>query len=200
MVSEVIEGIQRFSEMNGTSTGHFRVLFIGSCREAWAWVNARVDTRQALKSITRYSIQPWQETAVRHWMNDAGFGHDAPDSRQRFDEVTGNWGQLLHEMGSKSKLAPNRWKEHLDELEEQLNQSPEKWLPQLELVTEAKPVLMKMAEYSDPMSIEEIAQLSEQSEELVEKVIEWADLLSLVKQDKRDTWVLDKLVSRLVTG
>ena len=199
-VSEAIQGIQRFSEMNGSSTGHFRVLFIGSCQEAWAWVNAGIDTRQALNSLTRYSLQPWQETAVRHWMNDAGFGHDAPDSRQRFDEVTGNWGQLLHEMGSKNKHAPNRWKEHLDELEEQINQSPEKWLPQLELVTEAKPVLMKMAEYSEPMSIEDMAELSEQSEELVQKVIEWADLLSLVKQDKRDTWVLDKMISRLVIG
>jgi len=181
-----------------SSKANVRVLFIGGCREAWAWVNTEVDTRQALNSITRYSLQPWQETAVRHWMNDAGFGHDAPNSRQRFDEVTGNWGHLLHEIGSKSKHAPNRWTEHLDELEKELNQSPEKGLPQLDLVDDAVPVLKVMGEYSEPMSLKEIAQLLEQPEELVEKVIEWADLLSFVKQDKRDTWVLDKIVSRLV--
>ncbi len=196
-VYEAILGIKRSSEMNGTSEIHFRVLFIGGCQEAWAWVNTEVDTRQALNSITRYSLQPWQETAVRHWMNDAGFGHDAPNSRQRFDEVTGNWGHLLHEMGSKSKHAPNRWTEHLDELEKQLNQSPEKGLPQFDLVDDAVSVLKVMGA-SEPMSIEDIAVLSEQPDELVEKVIEWAELLSFVKQHKRDTWVLDKIVSRLV--
>jgi hypothetical protein len=197
-MSEAIQEIKQSSEMNGASENHFRVLFIGGCQEAWAWVNAGVDTRQVLNSITRYSLQPWQETAVRHWLNDAGFGHDAPNSRQRFDEVTGNWGHLLHEMGSKSKHAPNRWTEHLEELEKQLNQSPEKGLPQLDLVDDAVPVLKVMGEASEPMSIEDIAVLSEQPDEFVEKVIEWAELLSFVKQHQRDTWVLDKIVSRLV--
>jgi predicted nucleic acid-binding Zn-ribbon protein len=198
-VYEVILGIQAIkpsSEMNGASEAHFRVLFIGGCQEAWAWVNARVETRQTLNSITRYSLQPWQESAVRQWMNDTGLGHDA----SHVDEVTGNWGHLLHEMGLKSQHTPNRWAEHLDDIEKQLNQSPETGLPQLDLIDDAVvPVLKVMGEASEPMTIEDIAVLSEQPEEFVEKVIEWADLLSFVKQHQRDTWLLDKIVARLVT-
>ncbi|RKZ93614.1 MAG: hypothetical protein DRR19_00490 [Candidatus Parabeggiatoa sp. nov. 1] len=183
-----------------------RILFLGGCKKAWLWVNADTTTRRALNNVIRYSLQPWREAAVRGWMNDAGFGLDAPNQHKKFGRITGYWGNLLHEIGSRSKHSPHLWEKHLEDLKTELNHSAKKWLQQLDLVTEAAEVFTVMSSYNygatnqeyEPISIEELSHLSEKPYDSVEKVIEWADLLSFAKPDKNNRWILDWIVSRLI--
>jgi hypothetical protein len=176
---------------------HFRVLFVGHGQQAWRWIDARTHDDR-LKELAWYSLHPWRETAVRHWMSDAGFGNDMALQRKNLQKITGNWGRLLYEIGSKNRTDPNHWEQHLNVLEKALNDSPEQWRGQLDLVPESIPVLTAMSDYREPITVEELSELSEQSDELVKKVIDWADLLNFVKQGEQNTWLLDALVSRLI--
>lgn len=181
-----------------------RILFIGGCQKAWLWVNADTTTRNALHLTTHYSLQPWREAAVRYWLNDVGFG-EAITQDNKLAGMTGYWSSLLQSLKSQHT---DLWEKHLSDLDAQLNHSPEKWLAQLDLVAEAIEVFSVMSSYNygtpthpeyEPITIEELTQLSEQPYELVEKVIEWADLLNFIKPDKNDTWILEPLIARLIS-
>lgn len=98
------------------SKGAFvRALFLGTPADAWSWVNVDRATRQQLASngTTEHVLKPWTRGALRRWMVDAGFGPGSGPGCERFVEVTGNWGDLLHELGRRCQSSPHRWPDHL---------------------------------------------------------------------------------------
>lgn len=81
-------------------------------------------------------------------MEDAGFGPvNDPEQRKRFTDATGNWSELLHELGMRIRPNPSHWQEYVNNF--YLNVD---WLEQVGLVSEARPLLKVMHEYGDAFS------------------------------------------------
>jgi hypothetical protein len=133
-------------------------------------------------------------------MLDATFGpYNDEASLRRFQCVTGNWGELLYEVGRRCQQGGlHRWAEHLKDLETELEQAV-KWRDSFSLVREAIPVLQVLSQLGEPLETGEVTGLGDNlSESLVETVLAWGDLLRFVRKAPQDTWDIDPVVRRLV--
>jgi hypothetical protein len=179
---------------------YHRVLFIGDADAAWRWVVLEPGIRDRLEGAGTnvLGLKPWKDDALRRWMADAGFGpvHDR-DQRELFTAATGNWGELLHELGARIHENTARWKEIVEQYGAE---SGIPWLERENLMAAALPVLEAMRDDEYDFSTEDLHVLLEDRMDKAEilRILRWADLLHLVHVAGRGLWRLDPLVSRLL--
>lgn len=177
-----------------------RVLFIAGPEAAWSWVRTdeELHNKMLKDGLRELSLKPWSRAALQSWLADAGLAESDPFIGDRFARATGNWGELLHQVGRRCQNDPDDWQEHLADFERQLTNEME-WEDRLGLVAQAHTVLKTMAQLTQPVSVETIAARTEGiSEERVETVMRWADLLSYVRRPDHYQWALDPVVRQVV--
>jgi hypothetical protein len=179
-----------------------RILFLGDSQNAWSWmqVDEAVQKRLQEEGVLQQALKPWNDSALRRWMLDAGFGpHDDDRERQRFYDVTGGWSELVHEVGQRCRASGlHRWPEHLATLERELV-GDGKWQEQFGLVRETLPVLRVFTMLDMPLDQEDIIGLQhELPPEKIARVVGWADLLQFLSRGEQGKWALNPGIRRVL--
>jgi hypothetical protein len=177
-----------------------RILFVADPETTWAWVqmDKGVQDRLLENGVAEFSLDPWSDQALRQWLTEASFGPADEAGRTCFGEVTGNWGELLHQVGFRCKQSPQRWQEILVDFEHELAGRGD-WRDLLGLVPQALPVLKVMSQHQEPVNWEEISNLvGGGSPILVAMVLCWADRLRYIRPAGHNRWTLDRIVRQAV--
>jgi hypothetical protein len=177
-----------------------RILFVADPETTWSWVqmDKGVQDRLLENGVAEFSLEPWSDQALTQWLKEADFGPDDEPGRTCFGEVTGNWGELLHQVGFRCKQSPQRWQEILVDFEHELAARGD-WRDLLGLIPQALPVLKVMSQHQEPVNWEEISNLvAGGSPILVAMVLCWADRLRYIRPAGHNRWVLDRIVRQAV--
>ncbi|MGE3807569.1 MAG: hypothetical protein AB7K24_23135 [Gemmataceae bacterium] len=177
-----------------------RVLFIANPETTWAWVRMEDDVRAALRNdgLSQFFLRPWSNDALRVWLEETRLIECDPFIRERFTRVTGNWGELILQVGERLRDDKSPWQECLGDIETELT-SRQEWEEALGLVAQAQTILKTMAQMTQPVSADDIAaKLSGGTRDRVDTVLRWADLLSYVGRASHYQWQLDPVVRQVV--
>ncbi|NQE37053.1 sigma-70 family RNA polymerase sigma factor [Microcoleus asticus] len=201
-VDEAIKKIKRLKKEDS----FIQLAFVAEPQKVGQLVNYSSRGFDYFKEVRFFSLKPWHDAALRHWLEDAKLPSGL-EVRKKITEVTGNWSNLLQEFYQFSQLNPHRWQDSLGELKHQFNNS-EKLInsmgfdgcePQRILV------MRTLAEWGEAAAVEELIEvLDDVSPEIVKQTLRWAEILSLVshlgnqKQDGKDYWQIDPVVGRLL--
>jgi hypothetical protein len=148
--------------------------------------------------VAEHSLRPWSNSTQQLWLEEIGLIPGDPDGRQRVTEVTGNWSLLLHAVGARCKSEPHKWREHLTAFSRDLVVQPE-WRQAIGIPQGAIHIIRMMAELDVPISVDDFTALEpDLTVDHVERVLRWADVLSLVRKESQAKWKLDPVVRRLV--
>jgi RNA polymerase sigma factor (sigma-70 family) len=201
-VHEAIKKIKRLKKEDS----FIQLAFVADPQKVWQLVNYSSRDFDYFKEVRFFSLKPWHDAALRHWLEDAKLPSGL-EVRKKITEVTGNWSNLLQKFYQFSQSNPHRWQDSLAELKNQFNNS-DKLInsmgfdgcePQIKLV------MRTLAEWREAAAVEELIEvLDDVSPEILKQTLRWAELLSLVshlgnqKQDGKDYWQIDPVVGRLL--
>ncbi|XWK91608.1 MAG: sigma-70 family RNA polymerase sigma factor [Phormidium sp.] len=190
-----------------SKTKFVRVVFIADPQKAWQLINKPKDF-DPVKELT-ISLKPWHDAALRQWLDDCNFTIDRK-ARQNITAVTGNWSILLQRFYQNSKSDIHHWESHLQKLKDSLHDSQTAREQVLLLGIdrqEQQKVLRALADLcqfpDDKVSADDLVDLTDGiPAELINKVLRWADLLSLAspagKEDGKDLWRINPVVGSLL--
>ncbi|WP_332973810.1 MULTISPECIES: AAA family ATPase [unclassified Microcoleus] len=199
-VDEAIKKVKRLKKEDS----FMQLVFVADPQKAWQLVNHNSTGVDYFKELRSFSLKPWHDAALRHWLEDINLPREL-EVRKKITEVTGNWSNLLQEF-YKFSQADSRWQDSLPELKNQFNKSDQLinsmgfdgCEPQIKLV------MRTLAQWGEAAVEELIDLVDDVSPEVVKQTLRWADLLSLVshlgnqKQDGKDYWQIDPVVGRLL--
>ncbi|WP_445301860.1 AAA family ATPase [Microcoleus sp. N9_A1] len=199
-VDEAINKVKRLKKEDS----FMQLVFVANPQKAWQLVNHNSTNVDYFKELRSFSLKPWHDAALRHWLEDVNLPREL-EVRKKITEVTGNWSNLLQEF-YKFYQADSRWQDSLPELKNQFNKSDQLinsmgfdgCEPQIKLV------MRTLAQWGEAAVEELIDLVDDVSPEVVKQTLRWADLLSLVshlgnqKQDGKDYWQIDPVVGRLL--
>ncbi|NEO52973.1 MAG: sigma-70 family RNA polymerase sigma factor [Okeania sp. SIO3B5] len=184
-----------------------RIVFITNPQKAWQLVNQSL-IWDWFKDIT-VSLKPWHDVALWQWLEDCSFP-SKKQVREKITNVTGNWSFLLQKFYKLANSEPSRWQDALDNLEQQLKTTEFAKEVYLSMgFDDSQPqrqqVLKILAELEEA-SVEDLILLAEDkniSPEMIDKTLQWADLLSLAtpvgsKKDGKNYWRVDPVVGRIL--
>jgi hypothetical protein len=178
---------------------HVRVAFAADPILAWS-LCADSDRLEALRErgVRVVSLEPWQDPAVRQWLEDCQFGPSDKGGREELRQVTGNWPMLLTEF-HRGCQPGGSWSDHLDRLKADLTRKER----QAELAralgldrTPQAEILRHLAEYRT-LSEEDLATAID-DRHLVIPTLGWAELLRLADQGEAG-WQLEPVAARLLS-
>jgi RNA polymerase sigma factor (sigma-70 family) len=200
-VDEAIKKIKRLKK-----EGSFiQLVFVADPQKAWQLVIHNSTGFDSFKELRYFSLKPWHDAALRHWLEDAKLPREK-EVMNKITEVTGNWPNLLQEFYQFSQLNPHRWQDSLGELKHQFNKS-DKLINSMGFdgcEPQRKRVMRTLAQWGEAAAVEELIEfLDDVSPEVVKQTLKWADLLSLAwpshnQKDGKDYWQIDPVVGRLL--
>ncbi|MEG4345530.1 sigma-70 family RNA polymerase sigma factor [Microcoleus sp. A003_D6] len=117
-VDEAIKKIKRLKKEDS----FIQLVFVTDPQKAWQLVERNSTSFDSFKELRYFSLKPWHDAALRHWLEDANLPAEL-EVRKKITEVTGNWSNLLQEFYQFSQLNPHRWQDSLGELKHQFNKS-----------------------------------------------------------------------------
>jgi RNA polymerase sigma factor (sigma-70 family) len=201
-VDEAIQKIKRLRKEDS----FIQLVFIADPQKAWQLVIHNWTGFDLFKDLRFFSLKPWHDAALRHWLEDANLPSEL-EVRKKITKVTGNWSNLLQKFYQFSQANPHCWQDSLAELENQFNKS-DKLINSMGFdgcEPQRKLVMRTLAQWGEAAAVEELIEvLDDVSPEVVKQTLRWADLLSLVshlgnqKQDGKDYWQIDPVVGRLL--
>ncbi|MEG4917002.1 sigma-70 family RNA polymerase sigma factor [Microcoleus sp. B7-D4] len=200
-VDEAIKKIKRLKK-----EAFIQLVFVADPQKAWQLVIPNSIGLDSFKELRFFSLKPWHDAALRHWLEDAKLPSGL-EVRKKITEVTGNWSNLLQKFYQFSQANPHRWQDSLAELKNQFNKS-DKLINSMGFdgcEPQRKLVMRTLAQWGEAAVVEELIEvLDDVSPEIVKQTLRWAELLSLVshlgnqKQDGKDYWQIDPVVGRLL--
>lgn len=171
-----------------------RTVFVADPVTAWEF-SENVANVQLV--VTELSIKPWQEAALRRWLEDAEFGPEAVGNCKQILELTGGWGMLINAMGKACRGSPHNWRVQVEAL--RTNWVSESASRDCSGLSESVlSVLEVMAKLDSPVSTEDIAAFAPTSD--VPRVLRWADRLAFARETEPDRWVLDAMVRSVIVA
>lgn len=206
-VEEAIDPLGRLRAKNSL----VRVIFVADPLKAWQ-LSSKINTEfNCLNKITVLSLKPWHDAALRQWLQDYNLPNDK-DSRENITAVTGNWSTLLYRFSQNCKPDIHRYELYLENLKDSLSDYHEaRDITELQLgIThfQQKKVLRNLAMLcssapESKVSIDDLLHFTDDlPPEVIDKVLKWADLLSLAspggKKYGQDYWHVDPLVGRIL--
>ncbi|MEG4580231.1 sigma-70 family RNA polymerase sigma factor [Microcoleus sp. MON1_C5] len=201
-VDEAIKKIKRLKKEDS----FIQLVFVAAPQKAWQLVDRNSTSFDSFKELRYFSLKPWHDAALRHWLEDAKLPREK-EVMNKITEVTGNWSNLLQEFYQFSQDNPHCWQDSLGELKHQFNNS-DKLINSMGFdgcEPQRKLVMRTLAQWGEAAAIEELIEvLDDVSPEIVKQTLRWAELLSLVshlgnqKQDGKDYWQIDPVVGRLL--
>lgn len=181
-----------------------RIAFMADPPTTWQWLSGNNRSHLSLNSDqpTTLSLRPWDETALRYWLDDGGFTSDRA-AREKICSVTGNWPLLLRRFYQCAQSDQVHWAQHLHELGKSLRDQAviNEIAAALGLnLGEPRAVLQAMAILDTAATTVELSGIVDGiSEDAVRQSLRWAELLSLVRPIGGSRWQLDGLASRLLS-
>lgn len=200
-VDEAIQKIKRLKK-----EAFIQLVFVADPQKAWQLVIHNSTGFDLFKDMRFFSLKPWHDAALRHWLEDANLPSEL-EMRKKIAAVTGNWSNLLQEFYQFAQANPHCWQDSLAQLKNQFNNS-DKLINLMGFdgcEPQRKLVMRTLAQWGEAAAVEELIEvLDDVSPEIVKQTLRWAELLSLVshlgnqKQDGKDYWQIDPVVCRLL--
>ncbi len=183
------------TQKRGAEQSRLGVVFVASPELAWQQTDA-LRALDAGGQISLRTLRPWNEAALRQWLEECQFGPRDSDGRRELLEVTGNWPLLLGQAYRASR--EHDWKASVDELRKS---GSTELLPALGCEDPARrQVLEVWAQLGDVATARDLAALcSFASEGFVEKVFHWTQIIGLATR-AADSWHLDPLLARVLNA
>jgi hypothetical protein len=161
------------------------VTFLFAVDPAKAWQIIKTGGSFSLADLQIMQLHPWQDAAVRQWLEDSPFGPQDRDVRNKIRNTTGNWPMLLYEtyerMETKGILDEKTFEDFHNDMRspsELRNRLVKAFGLNLEGPT---PVLKTLAIYGDNLEQDDILTVFEEGEfeerkTQVKQSLEWANL------------------------
>jgi len=182
-----------------SKTSFVRIVFMAHPQIVWQLIS-HLDTLAA-KGIATISLKPWDDAALRQWLEDCGFLSDKK-IRENITEVTGNWPILLQRFYQSSKSDPHRWEQDLQKLNDSL--SDRKAAAEIEHrfgldLPVPQKVLRDLVIVNDATTAEGLVGVMDHiTLETVNQSLRWADLLNLVIPTGNGCWRVNPVVGRVL--
>ena len=178
----------------------FRILFVADPTTTWRIVD---ENTEIPPHVTTLSLRPWDDTALRQWLSDCGFGPQDLEGRDQIKKATGNWPFLLNNFYDRCHDHKDQWKIVLEEMTAELKED----VIRIELLKilgcsqlEVQRVLSTLAD-SSGWTIDELVELHPNlPEETVRRVVRWAHKLSLVERGQEGREVVEPFTAELLSN
>lgn len=200
-IGEALKSVERLTSQRAWA----RVVFVANPEKSWQLVSRDATGLVSMNSrgLTLFSLGPWNDAALRHWLEDCNLPIKAKD-RSKVTSITGNWPQLLQSFFKLVEADTMNWEKYLESIEEEFT-DPEKSKALLNSfglhMQESQEVMRNLALFSeeeDPPSTEDLINLTGISPEIVRASLRWADLLRLISPGTGDSWRINKTVRRIL--
>lgn len=175
------------------------VLFVADPQTTWRIVDTNTDVPS---NIATLSLRPWDDTALRQWFSDCGFGPRDRAGRDRIRKKIGSWPLLMDDFYKRCHDATEvSWKTNLGEMAEDLK-SDAKRCELLERLgcfrPEIRTILHTLA-VSGRWTIDELIDLHPNLvADTVRQVVRWAYQLNLVRPSGTDGWETEPFTAQIV--
>lgn len=186
------------------SPGAFvQVVFVANPSQAWAMASEWSADVQKLedRGVRRIGLARWLEPAIRQWLDDCSFGNEAQERWSQILDITGGWPVLLYDFLHNTGPDRDRWQDALNATGNALGASEQtgNWYKCFGIdACKRHDILRTWADYHDPVTIQDLAELADVPASKVQTVVRWAELLSLAAPAGNGTWHLDPVVAKLV--
>ena len=178
---------------------YMQIVFMTDPGQLWLLLS-ELETlnREGLQWI---SLRPWRKAFLSQWTTDVGFGND-PDIGKQIAERTGGWKvllELLHELHRET----GDLKVNLDRLEGEFRgENALQLLKQYGLedprVQKALGALAKLGEAVSFEQLKEFVGEDGIDGGTLQKRLEWAELLHLVRREGPNIWQMDAIAARVL--
>jgi hypothetical protein len=147
------------------------------------------------------SLHHWNDRFLRHWLGECQLPLE-PEERAVLADITGCWPALIAERaGDRPGLRVLRDRLEAGVAWPDSAEMALAWRHKLGLdVAEPTVVLTQLARWNEPLSAEDLAELSEDAVAHVNLCLRWADLLGLARRDGAGYWMVDPVAARVLVA
>ena len=154
------------------------------------------------KEVNIINLHPWQEPALRQWLEDCDFRVSNKEGRNKIAKVTGNW-PLLIDYFYNTKSNKDLWKNKLEEIEKLFANIDfiENLFPKFGLNI---PIPNKILNNWIDLGEEEISKedLATVIEDIpvdnIERTLRWGEQLCIINSTGNNYWRIDQVVKRIL--
>ena len=178
---------------------YMQIVFMMDPMHLWQLLSGLEEFNRA--GIQWISLRPWRKRFLRQWMVDVGFGNDS-DVCEQIAERTGGWQILLERLYGLEQGTGNV-KDSLERLEEEFDD--ENTLQQQQHfgldVPEIQNALRCLSEIGGEAGFEDLRELVDDygiGGGTLQRSLEWAELLHLVRRVGRSAWRMDSVAARVL--
>ena len=159
--------------------------------------------RMTLSELQWVTLRPWREDSLRQWMDDVGFQDDS-DIRREVIDRTGGWPSLLTRLYDLVQLNGGL-KSGLDKLESEMMAPPtrDRLIRSFGLDDPVKKKVLRLLaefEYADRGGLAAVLADDGVDAGSLQRILQWAELLHLVRRVEEDSWQADGVVAKLLTA
>ncbi|MFO0822815.1 MAG: hypothetical protein U0792_06805 [Gemmataceae bacterium] len=151
-----------------------RIVFVADPQVGWP-LAADEDARTL--GVTELTLRPWQESALRRWMEDIEFG-DSHRVDEAIRKELGGWYLLVEEFARCSRENPHNWQAALAAVRARWPGASE-WAGCCDIPPDARRVFTDMATYDEAIDPGDLEILIEPR--LVRRPLAWADRFAYIQ-------------------
>ncbi|HEY7030470.1 MAG TPA: hypothetical protein VH482_04035 [Thermomicrobiales bacterium] len=200
-VEEAMALVNRFT----SQVSFVRVVFLADPEVTWKLLDGALTSpldRLVEAECVSTELRPWDDAALRHWLEDANFGPSDPTRRKEITQVTGNWPILLDRLYRGVAESRRHWDSSLDEVRALFDDPAEvDRLARAFGLDQPTPrrVLRDLAMIGDDITEDDLIGLveGEVSPDRVRHTLRWADRLGIAKPVGGACWHVDEVVARV---
>jgi hypothetical protein len=175
-------------------------VFLADAQRAWE-LTPELQELSRKDQIELIGLEPWNDSALRQWMEDCQFGPRDRAGRLEITHSTGNWSMLLDRFQKLAGHAGTEWRGATASIEREwfegssIASSLEKFGIRND---ERRAVLQTLATLDLAASASDIAVVDDCSHDTAQKVINWALLVHLIKPAADGCVEIEPTVGRLL--
>ena len=177
---------------------YMQIVFIAAPAHLW---QVQSELRKLYRARLQWiSLRPWRRGFLRQWMSDVGFIND-PDVCEQIAKQTGGWNVFLGRLHALEQETGNL-EVSLEKLEREFDDRDMSWKLQCFGLDspDAQNMLRCLAQFGEATTFEELEVLLIDDYAMdsvtLERSLEWAEALHLVRRVGRSSWQIDPVVAR----
>jgi hypothetical protein len=180
-----------------------RVVFAGDPSTLWQLLEIQPSLSQFLQGIDADSLtlRPWHRSVLGQWLGECGIGTSAATEQAEISSATGNWPYLLMEFKQHYGTSLD-WRKPLEDLRAFLAsaEGKQKLRENFGISLAVCLTVLRSIDQFAPVTDTELSALLEDEipVDITNRLITWADILSLVRPTENHGWRLDPIVAKAV--
>ena len=183
----------------GDKDSFLGVLFVADPQTTWRIVDKNTEVSS---NIATLNLRPWDDTALRQWFSDCGFGPRDRAGRDQIRKTIGSWPLLLDDFYKRCHDTTEvSWKTILGEMAEDLKRDTRRseLLEQLGCFRPEIRAILGTLAMSGGWTIDELIDLHpDLAPDTVRHVVQWAYQLNLVRPSGPEGWETEPFATQLV--